>query len=307
MSIDLNRGEVQRERLGAKPVLVRPGRGRDIKEAVAFSLLRFAMLIVVSITFYIVYDIVRKGIGVISWEFVTTMPRKGMTEGGILPAVLGTIYVTMITAFASFPVGVFTAIYLNEYARQNLFTRIIRLSIRNLAGVPSIVYGLFGVALFVRAMAFGTSILSAGLTLGLLTLPVTITASEEALKSVPESYREGALALGATKWQSIWTNVLPSAVPGMMTGMILGLSRAAGETAPILFTGAAFYLPRLPGSVYSQFMALPYHLFILATQHHSPDKVRPLAYGTSLVLFFLVVVMNMIAIILRSRFRKIRG
>jgi phosphate transport system permease protein len=276
-------------------------------ESIAFLLLRLAMFFVVFITVFIIFDIARKGIGVISWEFLTAMPRKGMTEGGIFSAILGTIYITFITALASFPVGVFAAIYLNEYAKQNRFTRIIRLSIRNLAGVPSIVYGLFGVALFVRALAFGTSIFSAGLTLGLLTLPVTITTSEEALKSVPVSFREGALALGATKWQSIYTNVLPSAVPGMMTGLILGLSRAAGETAPILFTGAAFYLPRLPTSLSSKFMALPYHLFIMATQHHSPDLVRPLAYGTALVLFILVICMNMIAIIIRARFRRMRG
>ncbi len=280
--------------------------GRSAVERTAFFTLRMCMIFVVLIIVYIFFDITRKGIGVLSFEFITAMPQKGMTEGGILPAILGTVYVTLITALASFPVGVFTAIYLNEYARRNFFTRMIRLSIRNLAGVPSIVYGLFGVALFVRALSLGTSILSAGLTLGLLTLPVTITASEEALKSVPDSYREGALALGATKWQSILTNVLPSAIPGMMTGLILGLSRAAGETAPILFTGAAFYLPRVPGSVFSQFMALPYHLFILSTQHHSPDQVRPLAYGTALVLILLVAMMNMAAVIIRARYRKLR-
>lgn len=277
-------------------------------QQIAFTLLRLSMVIVILAIAYLMYDIVSKGFGAVSWEFLTAMPRKGMTEGGILPAILGTIYVTMITALASVPVGVFTAIYLNEYARQNLFTRAIRLSIRNLAGVPSIVYGMFGVALFVRALALGSSILSAGLTLGLLTLPVTITASEEALKTVPESYREGALALGATRWQSIRTNVIPSAIPGIITGMILGVSRAAGETAPILFTGAAFYLPRLPGSLSSKFMALPYHLFIMSTQHHSIDKVRPLAYGTALVLIALVVAMNMTAIVLRIHYRKkLRG
>lgn len=293
---------------GTKPnESMQVGAGVIHTEKVAFFMLRMAMLLVVFITLFVVFDIARKGIGVISWEFLTAMPRRGMTEGGIFPAILGTIYITFITALASFPVGVFAAIYLNEYARQNTFTRMIRLSIRNLAGVPSIVYGLFGVALFVRAIALGTSILSAGLTLGLLTLPVIITTSEEALKSVPSSYREGSLALGATKWQSILTNVLPSAVPGMMTGLILGLSRAAGETAPILFTGAAFYLPRLPVSPSSKFMALPYHLYIMATQHHSPDLVRPLAYGTALVLFLLVISMNMVAVIIRARFRRLRG
>ena len=275
-----------------------------IKERFVFILLRLAMLMVLLAILYIFYDLTSKGIGAISWEFLTQSPRSGMTEGGILPAILGTIYVTFITAVASFPLGVFTAIYLNEYARKNYFTRLVRLAIRNLAGVPSIVYGLFGVALFVQAMNIGASIFSAGLTLGLLTLPVTITASEEALKAVPDSYREGALALGASKWQSIRTNVLPSAIPGIMTGLILGLSRAAGETAPILFTGAAFFLPRLPASVFSRFMALPYHLYIMATQHHSPSVVRPLAYGTALVLILLVLGLNFTAIFLRSHFRR---
>ncbi|MDW7650765.1 MAG: phosphate ABC transporter permease PstA [Bacillota bacterium] len=273
-----------------------------------FWMMRICMLLVVSAIAYILFDIVSKGAGVINWEFITAMPREGMTEGGIWPAIVGTVCVTLITAAASVPVGVFAAIYLNEYAKQNLFTRAVRLAIRNLAGVPSIVYGLFGVALFVRALALGTSVLSAGLTLGLLTLPVTITASEEALKTVPDSYREGALALGATKWQAISSNVIPSAIPGIITGMILGVSRAAGETAPILFTGAAFYLPRLPGSVFSKFMALPYHLFIMSTQHHAIDVVRPLAYGTALVLIALVVAMNMSAIVVRSYYRrKMRG
>ena len=204
------------------------------------------------------------------------------------------------------PLGMGCAIYLNEYAADNLFTRFVRMSIRNLSGVPSIVYGLFGVALFVEAFHFGTSILSAGCTLGLMTLPLTITASEEALKTVPRAYREGSLALGATKWQSIQTNVLPYAVPGMLTGTILGLSRAAGETAPILFTGAAFFLPDIPISVFSQFMALPYHLYIMSTQHHNIMLVRPIAYGTALVLLVLIFTMNLFAIILRSRLRQMK-
>lgn len=285
-----------------------PRKTGTFKEMFAFFLLRLAMLTVLLAILYVFYDLASKGAGAISWEFLTQSPRKGMTEGGILPAILGTLYVTFITAVVAFPFGVFTAIYLNEYARKNIFTRMVRLAIRNLAGVPSIVYGLFGVALFVQALQIGASILAAGLTLGLLTLPVTITASEEALKAVPDSYREGALALGAGKWQSIRTNVLPSALPGIMTGLILGLSRAAGETAPILFTGAAFFLPRLPASVFSRFMALPYHLFIMATQHHSPSLVRPLAYGTALVLILLVLSMNFTAFYLRSRFRrKLKG
>jgi phosphate transport system permease protein len=229
-----------------------------------------------------------------------------MTEGGILPAIVGTFLVTVITAILAVPLGMGCAIYLNEYAKDSKLTRLIRMSIRNLSGVPSIVYGLFGVILFVQMMNFGTCVLSAGLTLGLMTLPWTITASEEALKNVPDSYRAGALALGATKWQSIRTNVLPYAVPGMLTGTILGLSRAAGETAPILFTGAAFYLPRLPKSLFSQFMALPYHLYIMSTQHHAIQKVRPIAYATALVLIVLIFAMNLFAVILRYKLRKRR-
>ena len=279
-----------------------------LPETMPFILLRLTMILVFLAVVYIFYDIVKKGFGVISFEFITAPPKSGMTAGGIMPAILGTIYVTFITALAGMPVGFFAAIYLNEYAKRNLLTRIIRLSIRNLAGVPSMVYGMFGVALFVHSLSFGTSILSAGLTLGLLTLPVIITTAEEALKSVPEAYREGALALGASKWHSIRTNVIPSAFPGILTGMILGLSRATGETAPILFTGAAFFLPRLPTSIDSQFMALPYHLFIMATQHHAVERVRPLAYGTAVVLVAIVLAMNFAAIVLRAYYRrKLRG
>lgn len=277
---------------------------KRLKEKIGFTVLRLAGLLVIIILGIILYDIISKGIGVISWEFLSQMPRNGMTEGGIYPAIIGTFYVTFITALVSIPLGIFAAIYLNEYAKKGKLTRLIRLAIRNLSGVPSIVFGLFGVALFVQGMGFGTSILSAGLTLGLMTLPITVTASEEALKTVPRSYREGSLALGATKWQSIRTNVLPAAVPGMLTGSILGLARAAGETAPILFTGAAFFLPFLPDSPFSQFMALPYHLYILATQHHAISQVRPLAYGTALVLITLVLIVNLTAIIVRARFRK---
>ncbi len=270
----------------------------------AFFLLRVCLYIVLAILLLFLFDIGKKGGGAISWEFLSQAPRKGMTQGGIFPAIFGTFLVTLITALLAVPLGMCSAIYLNEYATQGRLTRLIRLSIRNLSGVPSIVYGLFGVILFVNIMRFGTSVLSAGLTLGLMTLPWTITASEEALKTVPNSYREGALALGATKWQSIRTNVLPYAVPGMLTGTVLGLARAAGETAPILFTGAAFFLPYLPKSPGDQFMALPYHLYIMATQHHQIEQVRPLAYGTALVLIVLVLGMNMTAVIIRYRLRR---
>ncbi len=279
---------------------------KKIEETIGFLFLRLCIAIVLFFLVVILYDIVTKGIGKISWEFLANMPKKGMTEGGIFPAIVGTIMVTIITAILAIPLGMGCAIYLNEYANDSKITRLIRMSIRNLSGVPSIVYGLFGVVLFVQFMHLGTCVLSAGFTLGLMTLPWTITASEEALKAVPKSYREGALALGATKWQSIRTNVLPYAIPGMLTGTILGLARAAGETAPILFTGAAFFIPFIPKSVFSQFMALPYHLYIMATQHHAITKVRPIAYGTALVLILLVFGMNLFAIILRYRLRKVK-
>ena len=273
-------------------------------ERIGFILLSSAAVLVLFFLGIIIWDIFSKGAGVISWEFLTQAPREGMTEGGIFPAILGTFLVSLITVLFAVPLGMFAAIYLNEYAVPGRMTRLIRLAIRNLSGVPSIVYGLFGVVLFVQMMKLGTSVLSAGLTLGLLTLPWTITASEEALKTVPKSYREGALALGATKWYAIRTNVLPYAIPGMLTGVILGLARAAGETAPILFTGAAFFLPHLPKSLFDQFMALPYHLYILATQHHDIAKVRPIAYGTALVLFCLILLLSTSAIYFRYRYRQ---
>jgi len=280
---------------------------RKLNERLGFGLLGACMLTVVLLLVVIFFDIASKGASSISWSFLTQMPRNGMTEGGILPAIVGTFLVTVITAILAIPLGMGCAIYLNEYATDNQATRIVRMAIRNLSGVPSIVYGLFGVALFVQLLHLGTCVLASGLTLGLMTLPWTITASEEALKTVPNSYREGALALGATKWQAIRTNVLPYAIPGMLTGTILGLARAAGETAPILFTGAAFFLPFLPASLLDQFMALPYHLYIMSTQHHAITQVRPIAYGTALVLVVLVFAMNLAAIILRYRLRMTRS
>ena len=279
---------------------------KKIVEFFGFFLLRVCLYMVLAILLLFLYDVGKKGGGTVTWQFLSQAPRRGMTEGGIFPAIMGTFLVTLITAVLAIPLGMFAAIYLNEYARQTRITQVIRLAIRNLSGVPSIVYGLFGVVLFVNILKFGTSILSAGLTLGLMTLPWTITASEEALKTIPNSYREGSLALGATKWQSIRTNVLPYALPGMLTGTVLGLARAAGETAPIMFTGAAFSLPVLPKSLSDQFMALPYHLYIMATQHHDIAKARPLAYGTALVLIAFVLGMNMAAVILRYRLRRKR-
>lgn len=258
-----------------------------------------ALLLVAGLLIYIFAN----GAERLTWEFLSQSPREGMTQGGILPAILGTFLLTIITALSSVPLGVAAAIYLVEYAREGVFIRLIRLSIRNLSGVPSVVYGLFGVGLFVHGLNLGLSILASGLTLGLVTLPTTITASEEALKAVPKSYRDGALALGATRWEAVQTNVLPAAAPGILTGIILGLSRAAGETAPILFTGVAFALPTLPGDLRDQFMALPYHLYILSTQHHDIALVRPIAFATAAVLIGLVALLNLSATLLRARAR----
>jgi len=273
-------------------------------EIAGYWLLRLALVLVLVILGFIIYDILSKGIGVINWEFITAAPRKGMTEGGIFPAIVGTFYVTVITILFAVPLGVAAAIYLNEYAVQGRFTRLIRMSLRNLAGVPSIVFGLFGMAVFVKYFGLGPSLIAAGLTLGLLTIPVTVTAAEEALVTVPRAYRAGSFALGATRWQVVRTVVLPRAIPGILTGTILGLARAAGETAPILATGAAFFLPFLPDSIKSQFMALPYHLFIMSTQHHALAIVRPIAYGTALVLVVLVCLLNLAAVLLRKRYRS---
>lgn len=268
-----------------------------------FFALLLSALLVTSFMGLIIFDIFSKGASVLSLDFLREYPRKGMTEGGIFPAIAGTVFVTMVTALFSLPLGVAAAVYLSEYAPDNWQSRLIRASIRNLAAVPSIIFGLFGVALFVQGLGWGLSVLSSGFTLGLLTLPYVITTTEEALKNVPHSFREGALALGATKWEAIRTVVLPPAIPGIVTGALLGLSRAAGETAPILFTGVAFYLRYLPSSMFDEFMALPYHLFILSTQHHAIEQVRPIAYGTALVLLSLVFLLNIVAVIIRYRFR----
>ncbi len=271
---------------------------------IPFILLLACTLLVCALLFVILWEIFSKGFSSVSGQFISTAPKNGMTEGGILPAIVGTILLTLITTLASLPVGIACAIYLSEYAENNMNTQIIRAAIRNLAGVPSIIYGLFGLALFVQALHFGTSLLSAGLTLGLLSLPYIITTTEEALKTVPVAMREGAMALGATQFETIRDIVLPASIPGIATGVILSLSRAAGETAPILFTGAAFYVTGLPGNVFQEFMALPYHLYMLSTQHQSIATVRPLAYGTATVLILLVFMLNIVAFIIRNKFRN---
>ena len=250
----------------------------------------------------VVVIIIQKGWPAITWQFLSEMPRQGMRAGGIFPAIIGTLYLVSGAIVFALPIGLLAAIYLSEYAKDNILTRMIKLAIVNLAGVPSVVYGLFGLALFVVFFKFGASILSGSLTLGIMILPLIITASREALESVPYSFREVSLSLGASKWQTIRNIVLPNAIPGILTGTILGLGRAAGETAPILFTVAAFYLPRLPQSVFDQAMALPYHLYVISTQVPNVDeKVR---YGTALVLLVMVLFMNLVAIIIRYQFRK---
>jgi phosphate transport system permease protein len=252
----------------------------------------------------IVYFLVTRGWRAITWTFLTQAPMDSMTKGGILPCIVGTICLSLGAILVAFPIGVASAIYLHEYAKPGRVLRIIRLGINNLAGVPSVVFGLFGLAFFVVWLHFGVSILAGALTLGALTLPVIIGASEEALRSVPDTYREASLGLGATKWQTIYRVVLPAALPGILTGAILGISRAAGETAPIMFTAAVFFTPSLPSSIFDEIMALPYHIYVLATAGTEIEVTRPLQYGTALVLITLVLGLNLSAIIYRARLRK---
>ena len=271
-------------------------------QKIAFFFIFLATLLIVLPVGLIVVIIIQKGLPAINWQFLSDIPRLGMRAGGIFPAIIGTFYLVLGAIIFALPIGLLAAIYLSEYAKDNLLNRIIKLAIVNLSGVPSVVYGLFGLALFVVFLKFGASILSGSLTLGIMILPIIITTSREALESVPQSFREVSLSLGASKWQTIRHIVLPNAIPGILTGTILGLGRAAGETAPILFTVAAFYLPRLPKSIFDQAMALPYHLYVISTQVPNVDeKIR---YGTALVLLSLVLFMNLVAIIIRYNFRK---
>jgi phosphate transport system permease protein len=267
------------------------------------ALMIVSLATVIPIILLIVF-IVARGFPAISWEFLTGFPRDGMRAGGILPAIVGTFYLTLGTAITAVPLGVAAGIYLAEYAADNRWTRLIRIAIINLAGIPSVVYGLFGLGLFVLFLNFGTSILASSLTLGIMTLPVIISTTEEALRSVPYSFRVVSVSLGATRWQTIWRIVLPQSLPGILTGVILGLERAAGETAPILFTGVAFFLPRLPGSPFDATMALPYHIFVISTQ--VPGMPVQIQYGTVLVLLVFVLTMNLIATIIRQRARARR-
>lgn len=268
------------------------------------SMLTLIAILTVAPILAVVIYIVVIGAPAISLEFITAMPREGMRAGGIWPAIIGTFWLTIGTAVFSVPLGVAAAIYLSEYAKETRLTQNIRLAIINLAGIPSVVYGLFGLGLFVIFLNFGTSILSASLTLSIMTLPVIISTTEEALRAVPQSFRVVSTSLGATKWQTIQRLVLPQALPGILTGIVLGLERAAGETAPILFTGAAFFLPRLPNSPLDATMALPYHLFVISTQ--VPGMPIEIQYGTVMVLLVFVLIMNLTVTIIRSRARKKR-
>jgi phosphate transport system permease protein len=277
---------------------------RRWKQTFFFLLFRCAAAINGIALLVIIYFMVANGWKAINWTFLTEMPMDSMTRGGILPCIVGTVLLSLGAIAVAFPVGVASAIYLNEYARPGKVLRIIRLGINNLAGVPSVVFGLFGLAFFVTYLKMGVSLLAGALTLGAMSLPVIIGSTEEALKAVPDTYREASLGLGATKLQTIFRVILPTALPGILTGGILGISRAAGETAPIMFTAAVFFTPHLPKSIFDELMALPYHIYVLATAGTEIEKTRPLQYGTALVLIALVLGMNFIAIVYRSRLRR---
>jgi len=277
---------------------------QKLKQKIAFFLFRLFSFFIVGILVSILGFIVINGIGVINWDFLTKSPTDGMTAGGIFPAIVGTFYLVIGSLIFAVPLGVMSAIYTTEYAGNGYIVRFIRLMTNNLASVPSIVFGLFGMALFVNNLGFGDSILAGSLTLGLLTLPLIIRTSEEALKAVPDAYRSGSLALGASKLQTIRKVVLPTALPNILTGVILSIGRVSGETAPILFTVAAYFLPNLPQSIFDQAMALPYHLYVLATSGTDLEASRPMAYGTALVLIVIVLVFNLSATLLRQRLNK---
>ena len=277
---------------------------RQQSQRLATGLITAVAILVILPIFLVILFVILNGLGTMSWEFITQPPRNGMRDGGVFPAILGTIFLTLGTAVAAIPLGIGAAIYLAEYAGDNRFTRMIRLAIVNLAGIPSIVYGLFGLGAFVLFLNFGTSILAGSLTLGLMTLPVVISTAEEAILAVPQVFRTVSLSLGATRWQTIRHQVLPHALPGIITGIILGLGLAAGETAPILFTVAAFYLPELPRSIFDQTMALPYHLFVIATQ--VPGMPLSIQYGTALVLLLIVLSLTLAATGIRTIMRRRR-
>ncbi len=275
-----------------------------IIERVCFTLVKLAAFTIIGFLIFMLFYIFKQGLPALSLEFITEMPADEMTKGGIFPALVGTFYLMIGSSLISIPIGVITAVYLTEYAKNPKLVKIIRLGINNLAGVPSVVFGLFGLSLFVVLFDFGTSIIAGSLTLGVLNMPVIIRSTEEALLVVPGSYREASFALGATKWQTIYKIVLPDALPGILTGIMLSLGRAAGETAPIMFTAAAFFTPDLPNSVFSEVMALPYHIYVMATAGTHIQETRHIQYGTAIVLIGLVLMLNMTGVILRYKFKN---
>ncbi|MEO0293289.1 MAG: phosphate ABC transporter permease PstA [candidate division WOR-3 bacterium] len=279
---------------------------RKLKEFLGINALRIAILISILFLFLFIGIVFSKGVKMISFSFLLEPPRDGMTKGGIFPAIIGTLYLTVLAVLFAFPLGVLSAIYLVEYSKENFLVTIIRTAIGTLAGIPSIIFGLFGLAIFVITFGFGVSILSGSLTLGIMILPMVIKASEEALKAVPHSFREAAYALGATKRQTILKVIVPTALPSIMTGVIISIGRAAGETAPILFTAATFYTRRLPRSVFDEVMALPYHIYALMTEGTRPESQVPIAYGTSVILLTLVLAISSLSIIIRYRIRRQR-
>lgn len=279
-------------------------RRKHIIQQTAFGCFRLLSYGVAALLFFILGFIIVKGIGVINWEFLSQAPSDGMTKGGIWPAIFGTCCLMAGSALFAFPTGVMSGIYMNEYAKDGKLVRFIRMMTNNLSGIPSIVFGLFGMAFFVNRLDFGDSILAGSLTLGLLALPIVIRTTEEAFKDLPDSFREGSLALGATKAQTIWNVLLPMAMPRIITGLILSLGRVSGETAPILFTCAAYFLPKLPDSIFDQCMALPYHLYVVATSGTDIEAQMPIAYGTAFVLILIVLLMNLAANSIRKFFEN---
>lgn len=275
-----------------------------LSQNIAFFIFRLLSAVIVAVLFIILAFIIVKGAKVLNWDFITTAPTDGMKGGGVWPAIVGTFYLMIGSAIIAFPLGIMSGIYMHEYATSGRLVKFIRMMTNNLAGIPSIVFGLFGMSLFVNWFGFGDSILAGSLTLGLLALPLVIRTTEEALKAIPDTFREGSRGLGATKLQTIWRVILPMAMPNITTGLILALGRVSGETAPILFTCAAYFLPRLPESIFDQCMALPYHLYVLATSGTDMDKQVPIAYGTALVLIIIILAVNLLANAMRSYFQK---
>jgi phosphate transport system permease protein len=281
-----------------------PMKWRYFRQKIFFGVVRLSALIIALSLGGILLHIIINGISVINWDFITKVPTDGMTKGGIMPAIVGTFYLTVGAIVIAMPLGIASAIYLTEYARQGRLVRNIRIGINCLAGVPSVVFGLFGLGFFVVFLKFGSCILSGALTLGFLVLPTIIGASEEALKAVPQTFREASLSLGVSKWKTIYNIVLPAALPGILTGSILGIGRAAGETAPIMFTAAAFFSTKLPDSIFDEVMALPYHIYVLATAGTHIEETQPIQFGTALVLITLVLGIDLTAIVVRSYMRR---